>query len=35
MKGVGGIIGLTENPAALSRWMICGPEVTKLNLKVS
>ena len=30
MKGLGGVIGLTENPAALNRWMVCGPEVTKL-----
>ena len=30
VKGVGGVIGLTENPAALSRWMICGPEIARL-----
>ena len=27
MKGPGGIIGLTENPSALHRWLISGPEV--------
>ena len=30
MKGAGGVIGLTENPTALNRWMICGPKITKL-----
>ena len=29
LKREGGVIGLTENPAALSHWMICGPEITK------
>ena len=27
IKGDGGAVGLTENPAALRRWMVCGPEV--------
>ena len=27
MKGKGGVIGLTENPIALQRWLICGPEL--------
>ena len=30
MKGAGGVIGLTKNLAALSHWMICGPEIMKL-----
>ena len=30
LKGAGGVIGLTENPATLSNWMICGSEITKL-----
>ena len=29
MKGKGGVIGLVENPAALRRWMICGPELAR------
>ena len=29
-KGVGGAIGLTENETALQRWLICGPEISKL-----
>ncbi len=29
VKGKGGIIGLTENPAALQRWLICGPELAR------
>ena len=27
VKGKGGVIGLTENPIALQRWLICGPEL--------
>ena len=30
VKGEGGAVGLTENPAALRRWMIAGPEVTRM-----
>ena len=26
VKGDGGAIGLTENPAAFRRWMLSGPE---------
>ena len=26
IKGDGGAVGLTENPAALLRWMIAGPD---------
>lgn len=29
-KGDGEAVGLTENPAALRRWMISGPEVARL-----
>jgi len=30
VKGDGGAVGLTENPAALRRWMVCGPEMARL-----
>ena len=30
MKGGGGAVGLTENPAALRRWMVSGPEMARL-----
>lgn len=30
VKGLGGAIGLTENPKALLRWMISGPEVSRV-----
>ena len=30
IKGVGQTIGLTENDAALQRWLITGPEVARL-----
>ena len=30
IKGDGGAIGLTEDPAALRRWMVAGPEVCRL-----
>ena len=30
IKGDGGAIGLTEDPAALRRWMVAGPEIRKL-----
>ena len=30
VKGDGGAVGLTENPSALKRWMICGPEMARL-----
>ncbi len=30
IKGDGGAVGLTENPAALLRWMIAGPEIARL-----
>ena len=30
VKGDGGAIGLTEDSAALRRWMIAGPEISRL-----
>ena len=30
IKGDGGAIGLTEDPAALRRWIVAGPEVSRL-----
>ena len=30
IKGDGGAIGLTEDPSALRRWMVAGPEVSHL-----
>jgi hypothetical protein len=30
VKGDGGAVGLTENPAAFRRWMVAGPEVTRM-----
>ena len=30
MKGDGGAVGLTENPAALRRWKVSGPEMARL-----
>ena len=30
VKGDGGIIGITENEAALKRWMVAGPEISRL-----
>ena len=30
IKDDGGAIGLTEDPTALWRWMIAGPEVSRL-----
>ena len=30
IKGDGGVIGLTEDPSALRRWMVAGPEVSRL-----
>ena len=27
VKGQGGAVGLTENPGALRRWMVAGPEL--------
>ena len=30
VKGDGGAVGLTENPEALRRWMVSGPEMARL-----
>ena len=30
VKGSGGVVGLTANPAALRRWTVAGPEVARL-----
>lgn len=30
VKGSGGAVGLTENPVAFRRWMIAGPEISRL-----
>ena len=30
VKGEGGAVGLTENPSALRRWMISGPEIARI-----
>ena len=30
VKGDGGAVGLTENPAAMRRWMISGPEMARV-----
>ena len=30
VKGDGGVIGITENEAALKHWMVAGPEVVRL-----
>jgi len=30
IKGVGGIIGLTENPVMLERWIVTGPEISRV-----
>jgi len=30
VKGEGGAVGLTENPSALRRWMVSGPEMARI-----
>ena len=30
VKGAGGVVGLTNNPGALRRWMIAGPEISRI-----
>ena len=30
VKGLGGAVGLTDNPSALLRWMVAGPEVARV-----
>ena len=29
LKGAGGVIGLTANPKAMERWLVCGPTLTE------
>ena len=31
IKGEGGVTGVTEDPSALWRWMVAGPEVSRLT----
>ena len=31
LKGVGGVIGLTENPLMLERWIVAGPDLRHLK----
>ena len=31
IKGSGGAVGLTDNPPALRRWMVAGPEVARMT----
>ena len=31
LKGDGGAVGLTEDPQALERWMVAGPEISRLT----
>ena len=35
VKGDGGVIGITENEAALRRWIVAGPETARLEEKHS
>ena len=30
MKGDAGIVGISENESALQRWMVAGPEISKM-----
>ncbi len=31
VKGDGGAVGLTQNPEALKRWMVAGPEMARVT----
>ena len=31
VKSDGGAVGLTQNPEALRRWMVAGPEVARMT----
>ena len=31
VKGKGGAVGLTESPAAVCRWMVAGPELSRIE----
>lgn len=33
IKGDDGAVGLTENPQALERWMVAGPEISHVVLE--
>ena len=33
IKGDGGTVGLTENPQAADRWMVAGPEISRVVLE--
>ena len=33
VKGDGGAVGLTQNPQALRRWMVSGPEMARLIIE--
>jgi len=33
VKGDGGAVGLTDNPSALRRWMVAGPEVARVIME--
>ena len=33
VKGEGGAVGLTEQPAALQRWMVAGPEMARVVIE--
>ena len=33
VKGEGGAVGLTEDPQALERWLVAGPEISRLILE--
>ena len=30
VKGEGGAVGLTDNPSALRRWMVAGPDFSRM-----
>ena len=30
VKGEGGAVGLTDNPSALRRWMVAGPDLSRM-----
>ena len=34
VKGKGGVIGLTENPVTLQRWLLCGPELARCIFEI-
>ena len=34
IKGEGGVIGITENPNALLRWMVAGPDLARMVAEI-